>query len=1013
MCMMHRVALLAFICFASFLDAQTTLPAGNDDVRKLMETYGGRGTLRDDTPPSSPQDALKKFKMRDGFAIDLIAAEPDVAQPLYMSFDSRGRLWVTQYIQYQFPAGLKIMSYDQHLRAVFDKVPEPPPRGVKGADKITVFEDTDGDGVFDKHKDVITGLNIATAAIKGAGGIWVMNTPYLLFYPDANDDDIPDGDPEVCLSGFGLQDTHSVANSIQFGPDGWLYGANGSTTKGNVSSKVTKNVKFEGQHIWRYHPKSRVFELYAEGGGNTFSTEIDAQGRFFSGTNGSARGMHYDQGMSGVKGFGKHGPPTNPYGFGYFDHMETKSDGKRFSQAFCIYDGGLMADKLGRRFVAANSLQNMCYVSRRIADTSTFRAEDEAPLLTSSDRWFRPVDIKVGPDGGIYLADWYDTRLSHVRPIDDWSKVDGRIYRVRPADAKVGLKPFDLHKADVGELVKNLGSADKWFRRQAALELYWRGEKSSLAGLEKLVRDAANPHALDALFALHLLGGLSDHLAVDLLKQADPYIRRWIIRCAGDKGEVSTLLASSLKELARTEEHPEVRTQLLCSAKRLPAEAALPIVRVMMEREADIADKRIPLLLWWALEAKAETDRDALLALFADEPIWKLQLGRKFGAFDLAKRWAMAGGKENFEACTKLLSLAKRDEDRTLVMEGIAAAFEGGKLPPLPLALADAMNAYLKSQLDTDLALAVKTGNAEAVKRALAIVKDDKASSEKRASLVQALADASNKDAVPVIMGILSKSTNTGLKKAVLSSATKFEDHQLAKAVLDGYEGRYAGDPSLRDAAHRMLASRKEWARMFLSEVDKWHIKAADIAPDIVRQLALYKDAEIDALIAKHWKTAEKKLSNAQKITEAQRIKGVLAGGAGDAEKGHALFMQRCAICHTLFNEGGKIGPDLTGYERSNPDFWLTATIDPSIEIREGFGAYVVKLKDGQFLMGILDKQDASGISLKDLAGQRHSARTDNIESLEASPISLMPEGMLAGVSDGDLRDLFAWLMKP
>ena len=180
-----------------------------------------------------------------------------------------------------------------------------------------------------------------------------------------------------------------------------------------------------------------------------------------------------------------------------------------------------------------------------------------------------------------------------------------------------------------------------------------------------------------------------------------------------------------------------------------------------------------------------------------------------------------------------------------------------------------------------------------------------------------------------------------------------------------------------------------------------------------MRQLALYKDVEIDALIAKHWKTAEKKLSNSQKIAEAQRIKGVLGGGAGDAEKGHALFMQRCAICHMLFNEGGKIGPDLTGYERSNPDFWLTSTLDPSIEIREGFGAYVVKLKDGQVLMGILDKQDASGISLKDLAGQRHSARTDNIESLEASPISLMPEGMLAGVSDGDLRDLFAWLMKP
>lgn len=994
--------------------AQNDTPqAGNDDVRRVIETFGGRGMLRDDTPPSSPQEALKKFAMRDGLAIDLIAAEPDVAQPLYMSFDSRGRLWVTQYLQYQFPAGLKIMSYDQHLRAVFDKVPEPPPNGVKGADKITVFEDTDGDGVYDRHKDVITGLNIATAAIKGAGGIWVMNSPYLLFYPDANDDDIPDDDPEVCLSGFGLEDTHAVANSIQFGPDGWLYGANGSTTKGNVSSKVSKNVKFEGQHIWRYHPRTRVFEIYAEGGGNTFSMEIDAQGRFFSGTNDAHRGMHYDQGMSGTKNFGKHGPQTNPYAFGYFEHMDTRSDGKRFSQAFCIYDGELMAGMLGGRIVAANSLQNMCYVSRRIADTSTFRTEDDAPLLTSTDRWFRPVDIKVGPDGGIYLADWYDTRLSHVRPVDDWSKTDGRIYRVRPSDSKAGLKPFDLHTASVNELVQMLGSADKWFRKQAALELAWRGEKSALPDLESMARDASNPHALDALFALHMLGGLNDGLSAELLNHANPYIRRWVIRCAGDKGDVSTLLASALKDLARTEQHPEVRTQVLCSAKRLPAEAALPIVRMMMERADDIADKRIPQLLWWALEAKAESDREALLMLFADPAIWNLKLGRRYAAFNLGKRWAMAGGAENYDACTKLLALAKRSEDRALVVEGIASAFEGGKLPLMPPTLTDAVNEYLKTRLDADLALAVKTGSAEAVRKALTIVKDDKAPSEKRASLLQAMAEASNKDAVPVLLGILSKSTSTGLKKAALSSAAKFEDPQLAKAVLDGYESQYAGDPALRDAAHRMLASRKDWARMFLSEVDKWHIKAADVAPDIVRQLALYKESEMDALISKHWNDTGKKLSSAQKLAEAQRIKTVLGAVAGDAEKGRALFVQRCAVCHALFGEGGKIGPDLTGYERTNVDFWLTATLDPSIEIREGFGAYVVRLKDGQTMTGVIEKQDASGTVLKDPAGQRHTARTDNVESLEASPVSLMPEGMLAGLTDPELRDFFAFLMKP
>ncbi len=277
--------------------------------------------------------------------MELVAAEPTVTQPLFLSWDSRGRMWVVQYRQYQYPAGLKVIRYDQHLRAVFDKVPDPPPNGVRGADKITVHEDTDGDGLYDSHKEVITGLNIATSVQVGDGSIWVLNPPYLLRYADADGDDVPDGDPEVHLSGFGLQDTHSVANSLLWGPDGWLYGANGSTTVGDVSSAVTKGVRFQGQCIWRYHPRSKEFEIYAEGGGNTFSLDIDSKGRVFSGTNGgNTRGWYYPQGSYSEKNWGKHGPLTNPYAFGFFPPMKFEGDGRRFPQAFCIYEGGLFPD---------------------------------------------------------------------------------------------------------------------------------------------------------------------------------------------------------------------------------------------------------------------------------------------------------------------------------------------------------------------------------------------------------------------------------------------------------------------------------------------------------------------------------------------------------------------------------------------------------------------------------------------------------------------------------------------
>jgi putative heme-binding domain-containing protein len=418
-------------------------------------------------------------------------------------------------------------------------------------------------------------------------------------------------------------------------------------------------------------------------------------------------------------------------------------------------------------------------------------------------------------------------------------------------------------------------------------------------------------------------------------------------------------------------------------------------------------------MLWWTLEEKAESDREALLTMFQDAELWQKPLARSHGAHHLAQRWAMAGGKENFDACAKLLALAPRAEDRAIVVEGLADAFEGGKIPELPPALATALKAHLASKLDSDLALAVKTGSAEAAKKAIAIIRDDKAPTANRVALVQAFADAGNREVIPAILHVFSRPGNPTIRQALLPLAAKFDDPALAAAVIKSYESRFSQTAPLKDAAFRMLASRPEWARLFLGEIDRWQIRAKDVAPDIVHQLELYRNPEFDRLIRKHWPASATKLSSQEKVAEMQRIKQALGAGAGDATKGKEHFTQRCAACHILFGEGGQIGPDLTGYERNNPDFWLVATLDPSVEIREGFGAYTAKLKDGQTLMGMLVQQDAGNVVLKDMAGTRHTARTGEIDKLEALPQSLMPEGLLGGLDDAALRDLFAYLQKP
>ena len=178
--------------------------AGNEDVARYLKSFKGLGALSDSSTAPSPQQMLDSFKIANDLSIDLVLSEPKVNQPVEISFDHRGRLWVVQYNQYPYPKGLKITNVDNYLRVTFDKVPKAPPEGIKGADKITFFEDKDGDGTYDKSTDAITGLNIATSVAIGRGNIWVLNPPYLLAYPDPDDDGIPNGEPVVQLSGFGM-----------------------------------------------------------------------------------------------------------------------------------------------------------------------------------------------------------------------------------------------------------------------------------------------------------------------------------------------------------------------------------------------------------------------------------------------------------------------------------------------------------------------------------------------------------------------------------------------------------------------------------------------------------------------------------------------------------------------------------------------------------------------------------------------------------------------------------------
>jgi putative heme-binding domain-containing protein len=1007
----HRIRVLGWLlalCASTALGAD--IPDAAKGAKGLDSALNSLHAPTRDTKALSAIESLKHFKLRPGYAIDLIATEPTVRQPLNINFDARGRMWVTQYIQYPFPKGLKIVEYDRYIRAKFDKTPLPPPRGDKGTDRITIHEDSDGDGTFDKTKVFVDGLNIATSALPGKGGVWVMNPPYLLFYPDANGDDAPDADPVVHLSGFGLQDTHAVANSLTWGPDGWIYGGQGSTCTAKVKVEVPTEQKgttdFSGQAIWRYHPQKHLFEIFAEGGGNTFGVEFDDKGRVFSGTNwGNYRGLHFVQGGYYLKGWGKHGPLTNPYAFGFFDHMPHTGDARRLTHTFSVYSGGLMPELTGK-IIGPNPLQSCVTVTRIEPAGSSFKTMEEEPLLVSDDGWFRPVDLKVGQDGAIYICDFYENRISHVDPRDTWDRSNGRLWRIRPMDWKPA-KPIDWRSKSGAELVGALSDPNRLIRSTARRMIGEREDKSLLPTLRELLTKQTGQPALEGLWAIHQLNAFDENTALAALNHSDPDVRRWGVRLLADNKELlGSPLAEKLIDLAKNETNPEARGQLASSAKRLPGDQAIPILRAMLLHAGDEKDVHIPLLLWWAVEAHLATHRDPLVAMYEEAAFWKAPLARTTVAPRLARALAAMGSPEDQHALVRLIDAAPAQADRKILFAGVNEAYEGRQIgrvvPELASRLARSGN----------VDIAARSGDQAALDQVIAsIANDDAKIKEQRIHAIELLGQVAAPGAVGPLLKVAKTSKWHSVRRAALAALTRFNDPTVAQRLIKTYPS-LPTDQGVRAAAINTLLARKAWSRDMLKAVEAGAIPAKDLSAEQRQRLGDSGDRAIAALLQQIYGQIARP-SSQEKEKEIARIKQVVSGGTGDPKAGKMLFTARCAVCHTLFKEGAAVGPDLTTYDRRNLDFVLVSVVDPSAAIREEYTNFRIDTQDDETFVGLIKERGANSITLMDALQQRTVIAMRDIKAEQALSLSVMPEGLLTGMDDQQLRDFFAYVQSP
>ncbi|WP_105357949.1 MULTISPECIES: PVC-type heme-binding CxxCH protein [Pirellulaceae] len=999
-----NVATLAFAqednTKAKSLDA-----ANNEAVREHIRNFEGRGQTADFSVPAlTPKQAEEAFVTPDDVTIKAALTEPEVRQPVCINFDEKGRMWVVQYLQYPFPAGLKIVKYDEHLRAVFDKVPPAPPHHDRGADKITIHEDTDGDGTFDKHKTFVDGLNIATSALPGRGGVWVMNPPYLLFYPDANQDDVPDGDPEVHLSGFGLEDTHAVANSLTWGPDGWLYGAQGSTCWATVN--VLKNpsqtpVHFKGQGIWRYHPETHQFEIFAEGGGNTFAIEFDAQGRLYSGHNGgNTRGFHYVQGGYYQKSWGKHGALTNPHAYGFFPAMKHAA-AERFSHTLVKYESDTLPERYHDHLVALVPLHNYVAVSKMLPDGSTWQTEDQFHVIETDDIWFRPVDIKVGPDGCIYVVDWCDTRLTHVDPRDTWDRARGRIWRIQP-NQYAPQPPVNLRDLSTPQLVERLASGNKLTRQLVQRVLRESGDPNAANQLKEQLPAAEGQLALETLWAIDGLGQFDIEAAKLALAHRDPHVRSWGIRLLSEDQAQS--LSDTLFSLALSEAHSEVCSQLASTAKRIPGPVGLEIAQRLASRDELANDPHIPLLTWWAIEAHA--DDSSLAVTDLAHALSSTQIGSQIVLPRLAQRLAAVADTGSLLRLAQLIQSVDDSAIRTKLLEAVDEAFSGRKIDQLPEELREAIVASASGSSTAQLALLVRAGQGKAEQAAIATIVNEKKPQNERIKFIQLLGQVGSQEARSALLKLATSSAPPAIRISAISSLGSFDDSNIAQQLLT----RYPNEPdSIQSAIIDNVTSRPAAAHQLLDAIEAKQVSRQAVSVDLLENLKLHGDEKLNDRIAKLWGAT--RATPAQLALQLEQTATLLKTGQGTSSEGKLLFTKRCGTCHKLHGEGAEIGPDLTGYERTNLDFMLLSIVDPSAAIREEYTNYRVLTVDGRVLSGFLKNQDDKTITLQNAD---NPALVISREEIEAGPLaidkSLMPDRLLEDLNATQIRDLFAYL---
>ncbi len=957
-------------------------------------------------PALSPAEAIAKMQVPPGFSVELVAAEPDLVNPVAMTIDERGRFWVCESLEY------------------------PRRSAGEGRDRIKILEDTTGDGRADKVTIFAEGLNIPCGIAVGHGGVWVSNAPDILFLQDTDGDGQADR-REVVVTGFGRTDTHELPNSLVWGPDGWLYGLNGVFNHSHVRYPPG-SPHFTADHpgwkftcaLFRIHPRTRHFELFAEGTSNPWGIAFNHDGEAFL----SACVIDHLWHITQTGYYHRQGGPYPPHTW----KIESIVKHKHQKAAYCgihYFDSDAYPEKYRNRLYMGNIHGNCINVDTVKPSGATYFGTPEPDFFSANDAWFMPVSQKTGPDGCLYVLDWYDRYHCYQDANRDPAGIDrlrGRLYRIRYQDTP-RAKKFDIAQETDEQLIARLAQVNDYFRGTAQRVLTERlaggqAQPGTPEELERSVLDSSRPHfaRMHALFALGSAKPFTTEFHRQLLQANDASLRAWGVRFAAEfaasprSHQLDAAIVASVAELAN-DPAPQVALQVAIAARRIPGLDAPEILVKVLRQHGD--DSLIPRIIWQNLQPLLDKQTDRVVELLHDQPVLGTAGPRQMAPYLVAR---LLTQPQSASPLAKLFeySLEGNHEYLTRIcLDGLAAQTQSGELAGDKLAhYREAFSAPLNKLLTGDAQhamyldaaiLAATWNSAQGIAAARQIFTSPNYPAERRVQALAALVSADTKELLSLVDQVIRQSRPPeNFRAQLLATLGRFNDPAVGDLALRHWP-EFSADEQAK--AIELLAQRPIWAEQLLEAIAAAKLPAAALNVNQARRIHAMGVPSLQERLGKHWGVIRSE-RNPDRELVVQQMRKLIRQNEGDPHRGLIVYKKLCAQCHKLHGEGQEVGPDITSNGRNSFPQLLSNVFDPSLVIGSAYQARSVITTDGRALTGLLAEEGPEYIVLKMQGGKLERLSKNQIDEMETSKLSMMPEGVEKQLAPAEIADLFALL---